>query len=134
MLNHCEIMGRLTADPELKRTVNGTAVTSFTLANNTGYKRADGSEITHFIDCVAWRHTAEFITKYLTKGCRIVVEGEITPRNYDDKNGVHHKVTEITVSRVDPADGKKEKAEGRTEEQEAPPVKEPISDDGDLPF
>ena len=104
MLNHSEIMGRLTADPELRYTQSGTAVTSFTLANDTGRKRNDGSRITNFIDCVAWRNQAEFAAKYLTKGRLIVVEGEMTPRTYDDKNGVRHKVTELNVDKIHFAD------------------------------
>ena len=106
MLNHSELMGRLTADPELRYTGSGTAVTSFTLANDTGRKRGDGSRITNFIDCVAWRQQAEFAAKYLTKGRLIVVEGEMTPRTYDDKNGVRHKVTELTVDKIHFADSK----------------------------
>ena len=106
MLNHSELMGRLTADPELRYTGSGTAVTSFTLANDTGRKRGDGSRITNFIDCVAWRQQAEFAAKYLTKGRLIVVEGEMTPRTYDDKNGVRHTVTELTVDKNHFADSK----------------------------
>lgn len=75
MYNHIGLQGRLTADPELRRTASGTAITSFTLASDTGRKTKDGAKITNFIDCVAWRNTAEFVCKYLNKGRLVVVGG-----------------------------------------------------------
>lgn len=136
MLNHSDLMGRLTADPELRYTGSGTAVTSFTLANDTGRKRSDGSRITNFIDCVAWRQQAEFAAKYLTKGRLVVVEGEMTPRTYDDKNGVRHKVTELTVNSIHFADSK---GGGDNNTAEAAPASSPsgfteVGSDEDLPF
>ena len=137
MLNHSELMGRLTADPELRYTGSGTAVTSFTLANDTGRKRGDGSRITNFIDCVAWRQQAEFAAKYLTKGRLIVVEGEMTPRTYDDKNGVRHKVTELNVDKIHFADSKN--GGDNNAAPEAPAGSSPdgfteVGSDEDLPF
>lgn len=108
MYNHIGLQGRLTADPELRRTQNGTAITSFTLASDTGRKTKDGKKITNFIDCVAWRAQAEFVTKYLSKGRLVLVEGELTSRNYEDKDGNHRKATEITVSSVHFCDSKKD--------------------------
>ena len=108
MYNHIGLQGRLTADPELRRTQNGTAITSFTLASDTGRKTKDGKKITNFIDCVAWRAQAEFVTKYLSKGRLVLVEGELTSRNYDDKDGNHRKATEITVDSVHFCDSKKD--------------------------
>lgn len=77
MLNKIFIMGRLTRDPELRRTQNGTAVTSFTLAVDRDFKNADGTKDTDFIDVVAWRTTAEFVSKYFSKGRMAVVEGRL---------------------------------------------------------
>mgnify|MGYP000018340197 CR=1 FL=1 len=108
MYNHTGLQGRLTADPELRYTQQGTAITSFTLASDTGRKTKDGQKITNFIDCVAWRAQAEFVSKYLSKGRLVLVEGEITSRNYDDKDGNHRKATEITVDSVHFCDSKKD--------------------------
>ena len=78
MYNHTGLQGRLTADPELRYTQQGTAITSFTLASDTGRKTKDGKKITNFIECVAWRAQAEFVCKYLSKGRLVLVEGELT--------------------------------------------------------
>lgn len=133
MLNNCTIMGRLTADPELRYTTNGTPVTSFTLANDTGRKREDGSRITNFIDCVAWRKTAEFAAKYLTKGRLIVVEGQMTPRTYEDKNNIKHKVTELAILSIHFADSKGSQQAGDAPEP-TDQFQEIAGEDGDLPF
>ena len=76
MYNHTGLQGRLTADPELRYTQQGTAITSFTLASDTARKTKDGKKITNFIECVAWRAQAEFVCKYLSKGRLVLVEGE----------------------------------------------------------
>jgi single-strand DNA-binding protein len=132
MLNHTDLMGRLTRDPELRYTQSGTPVTAFTLANDTGRKRDDGSRITHFIDCVAWRKTAEFAAKYLTKGRLVVVEGEIETRSYE-KDGVKRKVVEINVKSIHFADSKKDAGASPDSEAPADGFTE-VDDDGDLPF
>ena len=136
MLNHAEVMGRLTANPELRYTPGNVAVTSFTLASDTGRKRDDGSRITHFIDCVAWRRQAEFASKYLAKGRLIVVEGELVPRTYEDKNNTKHKVTELVVNQIHFADSKG--GDGGQNSTGAEPsgdnFTEITGDDGDLPF
>lgn len=85
MYNHTGLQGRLTADPELRYTQQGTAITSFTLASDTGRKTKDGKKITNFIECVAWRAQAEFVCKYLSKGRPVLVEGELTSRSYEDQ-------------------------------------------------
>ena len=108
MYNHIGLQGRLTADPELRHTPSGVAITSFRLASDTGRKTKDGKKITNFIDCVAWRAQAEFVSKYLSKGRLVLVEGEITSHNYDDKDGNHRKATEITVDSVHFCDSKKD--------------------------
>lgn len=108
MFNHVGLQGRLTADPELRYTQQGTAITSFTLASDTGRKTKDGAKITHFIECVAWRAQAEFVCKYLSKGRLVLVEGELSSRNYEDKDGKRRKAVEITVGSVHFCDSKKD--------------------------
>lgn len=100
MLNTAIIMGRLTADPELRTTNTGLAVTTFTVAVDRGYVRAGEQRQADFINCVAWRQQAEFITKYFQKGSMIAVQGSIQTRSYDDRNGNKRYVTEIVVNNV----------------------------------
>ena len=87
MLNKIILMGRLTHDPELRRTQNGTAVTGFSLAVERDFKDEDGKRATDFIDIVAWRAAAEFVAKYFTKGRMAVVEGRLQIRDWKDKDG-----------------------------------------------
>lgn len=108
MLNSSQLQGRLTADPELRYTQSGTAITSFTLASDTGRKTKAGDRITNFIDCVAWRSQAEFASKYLTKGRLVIVEGELSTRSYEDRDGNRRKATEITVDSIHFCDSKKD--------------------------
>ena len=98
MLNTAIIMGRLTADPELRTTNNGLSVTTFTVAVDRGYVKAGEQRQADFINCVAWRQTADFITKYFRKGSMIAVQGSIQTRSYDDRNGNKRYVTEIVVT------------------------------------
>lgn len=100
MLNKIFIMGRMTRDPELRRTQNGTAVTSFTLAVDRDFKDNDGEKIADFIDCVAWRTTAEFIAKNFAKGRMAVVEGRLQLRDFKDKDGTSRKVSEVQVDNI----------------------------------
>ena len=98
MLNHITIMGRLTRDPELRRTGSGIAVASFRVAVDRDYTPKDGGERkTDFIDCVAWRSTGEFISKYFTKGRMIVVDGRLEMRDWTDKDGNKRTSAEINV-------------------------------------
>lgn len=128
--------GRLTATPELKTTPNGVTVCSFTVAvNRNGAKE----QTADFIDCVAWRTTAEFLSKYFTKGSSICVVGSIQTRIYTDKDGNKRKVTEINVDEVRFVDGKNDNVSGQTETQ--PTFNEAtegnfqaLADDADLPF
>ena len=106
MLNKQIVMGRLTHHPELKTTQNGVSVCSFSIASDDDVKRNDGTRDTDFIDCVAWRSTAEFVSKFMEKGRLIVVEGRPKTKRYDDKNGVSHKTVEIRVDNVYFADSK----------------------------
>lgn len=108
MLNNVVLMGRLTADPELRHTPNGIAVTSFTLAVNRSYAKTGTERATDFIDVVAWRNTAEFVSKYFTKGLLVAVEGSIQTRTYQDKNGNNRKAFEIVANNVHFAESKRD--------------------------
>ena len=99
MLNSAVIMGRLTADPELRKTASGVSVTAFTVAVNRNYK-TEGETPTDFINCVAWRGTAEFVNKYFSKGQMIALRGSIQTRAYEDKNGNKRTATEIIADEV----------------------------------
>jgi single-strand DNA-binding protein len=101
MLNHITIMGRLTRDPELRRTGTGIAVASFTVAVDRDFSGRDGGEKeTDFIDCVAWRQTGEFVSKYFTKGSMIVVSGRLQIRSWTDKDGNKRRTAEVVADNV----------------------------------
>ena len=101
MLNHITIMGRLTRDPELRRTGTGTAVTSFTLAVDRDFSGKDGGEKeVDFIDCVAWRQTGEFVAKYFTKGRMAVASGRLQIRSWTDKDGNKRRTAEVIADNV----------------------------------
>ena len=108
MLNHITLMGRLTRDPELRRTGNGTAVTSFSLAVDRDFKSQSGEKETDFIDIVAWRSTAEFVSKYFSKGRMAVVEGRIQIRDWTDKDGGKRRSAEVIANNVYFGDSKKD--------------------------
>lgn len=100
MLNRVILMGRITHDLELKSTPSGVSVLSFTVAVDRSYARQGEQRQTDFINCVAWRQQAEFISKYFGKGRMIALEGNLRTRTYDDKNGTKHYVTEVYVDSV----------------------------------
>ena len=101
MLNHITIMGRLTRDPELRRTGSGIAVASFTVAVDRDFGGRDGGEReTDFIDCVAWRQTGEFVSKYFTKGSMAVVSGRLQIRSWTDKDGNKRRTAEVVADNV----------------------------------
>lgn len=109
MLNHIVIMGRLTRDPELRRTGSGIAVASFTLAVDRDYKPTDGGDReTDFIDCVAWRQTGEFASKYFSKGRMAVVSGRLQIRPWNDKDGNKRRSAEVVVEHMYFGDSKRE--------------------------
>ena len=108
MLNKIFIMGRLTRDPELRRTQNGTAVAGFALAVDRDYKNADGTKETDFIEVVAWRSSAEFVSKYFAKGRMAVVEGRLQIRDWQDKDGNKRRNAEVVAANVYFGDSKKE--------------------------
>ena len=109
MLNHIVIMGRLTRDPELRRTGSGVAVASFRVAVDRDFAPKDGGERkADFIDCVAWRQTGEFISKYFTKGRMIVVDGRLEMRDWTDKDGNKRTSAEIVVANAYFGDSKRD--------------------------
>ena len=109
MLNHIVIMGRLARDPELRRTGSGIAVTSFTLAVDRDFAPKDGGEReTDWIDCVAWRQTGEFVSKYFTKGRMAVVSGRLQIRNWTDKDGNKRSSAEVVAENVYFGDSKRD--------------------------
>lgn len=147
MLNHITLMGRLTRDPELRYTQSGTPVASFTLAVDRDFSGKDGGEKqTDFIDCIAWRQTGEFASKYFSKGRMAVVDGRLQLRDWQDKEGNKRRSAEVVVGSMYFGDSKKEgtssgQSYGQTPGQS---YSEPAytqaqfteleEDDGDLPF
>lgn len=130
MLNNVVIMGRLTRDPELRRTQTGTAVASLTLACDRDFKPQNGEKETDFVDVVVWGKTAEFAANYFTKGRMAIVEGRLQVRNWQDKDGNKRKTTEVVADRMYFGDSKQE---GKKQPAPADDFCE-IEDDGDLPF
>ena len=141
MLNKVFIMGRLARDPELRRTQAGTAVASFTLAVDWDYKAASGDRETDWIDCVAWRKTADFVSRYFNKGRMAVVEGRLQIRDWTDDKGNKRRNTEVLVENIYFGDSKNTKpGEPATERSPnvAPPPRQEYTDMSDdqegLPF
>ena len=109
MLNHITLMGRLVADPELRRTGSGVAVASFRIAVDRDFAPKDGGERkADFITCVAWRQTGEFISKYFTKGRMIVVDGRLEMRDWTDKEGNKRTTAEVIVDNAYFGDSKRD--------------------------
>lgn len=129
MLNRCIIMGRLTRDPELRRTQAGKAVTSVTLAVDRDFKGQNGEKETDFIDIVAWGNTAEFLCNYFSKGRMAAAEGRLQIRDWTDKDGGKRRSAEIVAEHVYFADSKRDQETTSTQEFE-----ELDEDDGNLPF
>lgn len=111
MLNNVSVMGRFTKDPELRRTTSGTAVVSFTLAVDRDFKGQNGERETDFLNCVAWRGTAEFIANYFSKGSLAAVSGRLQNRNFETQNGEKRTVTEIIAENIYFGGAKKESNE-----------------------
>ena len=135
MLNKIILMGRLTRDPELRRTESGTAVCSFSIAVDRDFKSKNGEKETDFIDIVAWRATAEFVSKYFTKGRMAVVEGRLQIRDWTDKDGNKRRRAEVIANNVYFGDSKRDPesdAQYGNDEQEQ--FSELTDQDGELPF
>lgn len=133
MLNHITIMGRMTRDPELRYTQQGTPVVSFTLAVDRDYQTGGGEKQTDFIDCVGWRNTAEFISKYFHKGSMAVVSGSLQMRSWTDKHDNKRVSAEVVVDNIYFGDSKKANT-GSAEAEYTAPVMTEMDEDGDLPF
>lgn len=139
MLNTIALMGRLTRDPELRRTPSGVAVTSFTLAVDRDFKDADGVKKVDFIDCVAWKSNAENAARYLAKGRMVSVKGRLQLRDWTDKDGNKRRSAEVAVDSFYFADSRPDS--GGSFQPAAGGVNVPgqdfreiDEDDGDLPF
>ena len=141
MLNKVVIMGRFTKDPELRRTGSGTAVTSFSLACDRDFKSQSGEKDTDFIEVVAWKNTAEFVSKYFSKGRMAVVEGRLQIRDWTDKAGNKRTTAEVVADNVYFADSKRSESNdnqkenfnalsGRLSDDFVPASEE----DGEIPF
>lgn len=139
MLNRIVLMGRLTRDPELRRTGSGIAVASFSLAVDRDFgSKESGEKETDFIDIVAWRNTAEFVSRYFTKGRMAVVSGRLQLRDWTDKDGARRRSAEVVADNVyfgdsRPAETKPAAAPARFEEP-APDFAVVPDDDSELPF
>ena len=143
MLNRVILMGRLTKDPELKQTPNNVSVATFSLAVDRNYQSDKDKKQTDFINIVAWRHTAEFVSKYFTKGQLVAVEGSIQTRSYQDKDGNNRTVFEVVADQVYFAE---KKQNGNNQSQSESSAKDSFqvgdlgnfeefdADDGELPF
>lgn len=142
MLNHVALQGRLTRDPDLRRTASGTAVASFTLAVDRDIAAQDGTRKTDFIDCVAWRGAGEFVSKYFHKGSAAVVSGRLELRDWTDKDGTKRRSAEVNVASI--YFGESKKSTGANTNSGAAVadavngagvlIELPDDDDGDLPF
>ena len=135
MLNKIIVMGRLTRDPELRRTGTGTAVTSFSLAVDRDFKGQNGEKETDFLDVTCWRNTAEFVSKFFTKGRVAIVEGRLQIRTWE-KDGIKHRGAEIVADNVYFGDTKPSDDTCNTYTGGAPVQQrfEEIENDGALPF
>lgn len=141
MLNKVVIMGRLTKDPELRRTGSGTAVTSFSLACDRDFKSQSGDKETDFIEVVAWKNTAEFVSKYFGKGRMAVVDGRLQIRDWTDKAGNRRTTAEVVADNVYFADSKRSESNDNQKENfnalsgrvsdDFVPISE---EDGEIPF
>ena len=141
MLNNAVIMGRLVADPELRTTGSGISVLSFTVAVDRGFVRQGEDRQADFIDVIAWRQTAEFISKYFRKGSMIAIQGHIQTRMYEDKNGNKRKAVEVVADNVSFCGSKAESGENsqvrlsdETSDATQPDVDDGDVDDSNLPF
>lgn len=132
MINSCIMMGRLTADPELRHTPSNVAVISFTIAVDRTYAKAGAERQTDFFDVVAWNKTAEFVSRYFRKGQLVAVQGHMETRTYEDKSGIKRKVYEIIAESVHFAESKRNdygeynEASTTPKIQDTPPESKPL--------
>lgn len=136
-LNNITIMGRMTKDPELRRTNSGVAVASFTLAVDRDFAKDGAEKETDFIDCVAWKNTAEFVSKYFSKGRMAVVSGRLQIRSWTDKDGGKRRTAEVVADNVYFGDSKKDIGEKYESAMSSGQMQDFVVLDGDndvLPF
>ena len=137
MLNKIVIIGRLTAEPELRHTANATPVASFTLAVERDFKGNDGQKQTDFINCIAWRSTAEFVSKYFSKGSMAVVSGRLQIRSYQDRDGNNRTVAEVLAENVYFGESRRSHDSSDSHDTSAAEQKSgfvELDDEEDLPF
>ena len=136
MLNKVFLQGRLVADPEVRHTQQGTPVASYRLAVDRDYKSKDSNaQNTDFVNIVSWRNTAEFVSRYFTKGRMMLVEGRLQMRSYTDKDGNRRVAAEVVTDNVHFADSRKDGSNNEDGSlQESAGFEELADDDGDLPF
>lgn len=134
MLNKVFMQGRLVDDPELRHTPNGVAVASFRIAVDRDFKDKSGERQADFVNVIAWRATAEFVSKFFSKGRMAIVEGKLQSRNYEDKDGNKRYALEVIADNVYFVDSKKDQAAEKEPEFQPPQFTEYQDDDGDLPF
>ena len=139
-LNHIDLMGRMVRDPEVKTTQSGVSVCNFTIAVDRDYKNGD-ERVADFVDCVAWRGTAEFVQKYFTKGRMAVVSGSLQSRKWEDKDGNKRTSWEVQVQNVYFGDSKRDGDSSGSSSQsndgygpQEPQQFTEVEDDGELPF
>lgn len=126
-MNIVSMIGRLTRDPELKQTQSGISVCSFSIAVDRKFKNASGERETDFVNCTAWRQTAEFIAKYMPKGQRIGITGSLQSRQYEDKQGNKRTAWEVQVDGAYFADGKAELSSGGSQYSDSYVPKRPLA-------
>ena len=135
MLNRIVLMGRLTRDPELRRTQSGTAVTSFSLAVERDYKSQSGEKETDFIEVVAWKGTAEIVSKYFSKGRMAVISGRLQIHDWTDKDGNKRRSAEVLADSVYFGDSKKDSGiQAKAPVDVSADDFREVEDDGELPF
>lgn len=134
MLNKIIVMGRLTRDPELRHTTNGTAVASFSLAVDRDFKGQDGERETDFIDIVAWRGTADFVSRYFNKGRMAVVEGRLQIRDWTDRDGNKRRTVEVVADSVYFGDSKRTTQASDSDASAGEFRELPEDEEGELPF
>lgn len=137
MINKVILMGRLTRDPEMRHTNSGTPVTTFSIAIDNGY---GDNKRTDFVNCLAWNKTAEFVTKYFTKGKMIIVIGRITTRSWETQDGKRAYATEVVANEVNFGETKTSPQLNTPQTAAQPPMQDddddftPLDEDDDLPF
>lgn len=124
-MNKVILIGRITKDPELRKTPTDVSVVQFTIAVNRPFQQQNGERQADFINCIAWRNQAENLAKYIKKGGQIAVEGSIQTRSYDDQNGVRRFVTEVVCSQITFLESRRQDSGyGDLSQLEVPPVRE----------